>query len=63
MALLRIEAVPLATASEYKAAHEELNPEHHLLLAVCQGCSAPIGLLCLTCREPICAIAGEDDCG
>ena len=66
MSVIRIEAVPLTTAVQYKAAHEELNPDHRLLLAVCAGCSKPIGLLCLTCREPICAINDShegDDCG
>jgi porphobilinogen deaminase len=63
VAVIRIEAVPLTTAVQYKAAHEELNPEHRLLLAVCGGCSRPVGLLCLSCREPICAIDDQHDDG
>lgn len=60
VAVIRVDAVSLTVAVQYRAAHEELNPTHRLLLAVCGKCSAPIGLICLTCREPICAISDDE---
>lgn len=58
--MLTIERASQTVAVEYGRAHVEVNPTHRLLVACCEHCAFPIGVMCLTCHGLTVAIDGPD---
>ena len=50
----------LENATAIGVMHRELNPQHTLIVVICEGCRSPIGLLCKTCRVPLAYIKGDE---
>ena len=49
----------LEDATAIGVMHRQLNPDHTLVVAICDDCQRPLGLLCRTCRTPLAFIPDE----
>jgi len=49
----------LENATAVGVMHRELNPQHILVIIICDACQRPIGLFCRTCRTPLAYIRDE----